>query len=135
MDEKTTKRTMPLRPEERRLTPKQLRELGILIEANRLFFHPLGLQLSIWEAVERGDAWQIAVHEYEDCVDGLRLPPPTTEEDAGRLRARLGAFAARLERCTAARATAPDGAFDADGVQTLDSLFGDFALVPGGDAA
>jgi hypothetical protein len=50
---------------------KEFRELGFLQEANRLFFHPCGLALSITQNKITGEESLFGVWDYRDDPEGM----------------------------------------------------------------
>lgn len=69
---KATARGAALTTEIRRMDVREFRELGLLQEVNRLFFHPLGLALEVIiqpDGAERiGGIW-----DYRDDPEGIRF--------------------------------------------------------------
>lgn len=55
----------------KRMDIKEFRALGFLQEANRLFFHPLGLALEVIINDETGDETLGGVWDYRDDPEGM----------------------------------------------------------------
>ena len=60
----------------KRIDIKEFRELGYLQEANRLFFHPLGLALEIVQE-EDGSERLGGVWDYREDPEGMAFAPET----------------------------------------------------------
>lgn len=61
------------------MDPKEFQDLGFLQEANRKFFHPLGLALSVYTdetGTHLGDIW-----DYRDDPEGLVFSEETLSVD------------------------------------------------------
>lgn len=54
----------------KKLDIKEFREMGLLQEVNRLFFHPLGLALSVLED-DDGEFKLDAIWDYRDDPEGI----------------------------------------------------------------
>lgn len=54
----------------KKLDIKEFREMGLLQEVNRLFFHPLGLALSVLED-DDGEFKLDAIWDYRDDLEGM----------------------------------------------------------------
>lgn len=63
----------------KRIDVKEFREIGLLVEANRTFFHPLGLALEVIideDGMEKlGGIW-----DYRDDPEGILYGPPFPAE-------------------------------------------------------
>ncbi len=54
----------------KKLNIKEFRDMGLLQEANRLFFHPLGLALSV--TADENDEFQLeTIWDYRDDPEGI----------------------------------------------------------------
>jgi len=64
----------PVRGDIKRIDPREFQNLGFLQEANRLFFHPLGLALEVVvyddDSVRFGGVW-----DYRDDPEGMAYKP------------------------------------------------------------
>ncbi len=67
--------------EVRRIDIKEFRESGYLQEANRLFFHPLGLALEV-SVAEDGTETLGGVWDYRDDPEGIYFAERVDEEKA-----------------------------------------------------
>lgn len=63
----------------KRIDIAEFRRLGILQEANRLFFHPLGLALEVLKE-EDGSECLGGVWDYREDPEGMTYAFPDTEE-------------------------------------------------------
>ncbi len=54
----------------KRMSVKEFRNLGLLMEVNRLFLHPLGLALE-FSAEENGDMRISGIQDYRDDPEGM----------------------------------------------------------------
>jgi len=55
----------------KRMNIKEFRELGFLQEANRLFFHPLGLALEVIIEDDSGETRLGGIWDYRDDPEGI----------------------------------------------------------------
>lgn len=62
----------------KQLTAQQLSELGILQEANRFFFHPIGLCMSA--LVDDDGFLKIEVQDYRDDPEGMTFLPASMSD-------------------------------------------------------
>lgn len=53
------------------MDPKEFQELGFLQEANRLFFHPLGLALDVSINTETGEVSIGGIWDYREEPEGI----------------------------------------------------------------
>jgi hypothetical protein len=74
------------------ISAKEFRKLGYLQEVNRLFFHPLGLALSV-VVEENGEESLVGIWDYRDDPEGLRydyanskFSPPERVQEAREKR-------------------------------------------------
>ncbi len=69
----------PKEPESRRMDLKEFQDSGFLLEANRQFFHPLGLALSVrWI----GDIpIELILYDYRDDPEGVVFASLDGDED------------------------------------------------------
>jgi len=66
----------------KRMDIKELRELGLLAELNRIFFHPLGLALEIKMGKEEGDPERLGgIWDYRDDPEGIVYEPEFFEAE------------------------------------------------------
>lgn len=83
----------------RELTPEEAREQGILQEANRLFFHPLGLTLAVAAPLTSPDDWEharFAILDARDAPESVVFGPGDTPQRLAKVaRVREQALAAR----------------------------------------
>lgn len=54
---------------------KEFREMGLLAEVNRTFFHPLGLALEVIIDEETGEEKLGGIWDYRDDPEGIRYHP------------------------------------------------------------
>ena len=52
---------------------KKFRDIGLLQEVNRKFFHPLGLALEIKIERDKGEYWISGVRDYRQDPEGVRF--------------------------------------------------------------
>lgn len=63
---------------------KEFRDVGFLQEANRLFFHPLGLALDV--NVDADGTWRLhGVQDYRDDPEGFLFANGVDQEKANRV--------------------------------------------------
>jgi len=60
---------------------KEFREFGFLQEANRLFFHPLGLALEIMIDDETGEECLGGIWDYRDDPEGMAFGDGTIQQN------------------------------------------------------
>jgi len=66
------------------LTIKQFQELGFLQEANRQFFHPLGLAIALYTDDPGETVMQMNVWDYRDDPEGMFFAPTDEETTSWR---------------------------------------------------
>lgn len=67
------------------LTAQQVRELGILQEVNRQFFHPLGLALDVLVDPSTGETTGLGgVQDHRDSNGGVIFPPELLNTDKAK---------------------------------------------------
>ncbi|HLD89569.1 MAG TPA: hypothetical protein VI911_00875 [Patescibacteria group bacterium] len=64
-----------------RMDIKEFREFGFLQEANRLFFHPLGLALEIMIDDETGEECLGGIWDYRDDPEGMAFGDGTIQQN------------------------------------------------------
>jgi hypothetical protein len=64
----------------KRMDIKEFRELGFLQEANRQFFHPLGLALEVIVDEETGETSLGGIWDYRDDPEGMFFMDETIDE-------------------------------------------------------
>lgn len=76
-----------------KLDPVELRSEGYLSEANRVFFHPLGLALAIISTED--DSWEVAVLDGRDDPEGWNFSDellPLIAENNAKIQAKQAAL-------------------------------------------
>jgi len=63
-----------------RMDIKEFREFGFLQEANRLFFHPLGLALEVMIDDETGEECLGGIWDYRDDPEGMAFGDGTIQQ-------------------------------------------------------
>jgi hypothetical protein len=71
--------------EVKRIDIKEFRELGYLFEANRQFFHPLGLALEI-NIDDKGNETLSGVWDYRDDPEGMLYDDKLMSSDAAKTK-------------------------------------------------
>jgi len=77
------------------LTIKEFQELGFLQEANRQFFHPLGLALALYTDDPGVTAMQINVWDYRNDPEGMFFAP--TDEETTNWRRERAKYVSELK--------------------------------------
>ncbi len=78
---------------------KEFRQLGFLQEANRQFFHPLGLALQVVIDTETGEEKLCGIWDYRDDPEGIRYGDTIDEQKAAYVaKLQAGKAAARQKR-------------------------------------
>jgi hypothetical protein len=65
----------------KRISIKEFRELGFLQEANRLFFHPLGLALEVIINDKTGEVTLGGIWDYRDDPEGMAFGDGTIDQN------------------------------------------------------
>jgi hypothetical protein len=71
----------------KRIDIKEFRRLGFLQEANRLFFHPLGLALEVDIDEDTGNESLVGVWDYRDDPEGILFGDAVMDTDDARKKA------------------------------------------------
>ena len=115
-------------PEIKRITPREFQERGYLQEANRLFFHPLGLALEVTicrhdgrDGSEPHDAADCPIPDglFSGCWDNRDDPEGILFGEPFTAGERKRAVAVEREREAKVNARRKLGCWPSDGVQPL----------------
>jgi len=82
----------------KRMNIKEFRELGFLQEANRQFFHPLGLALEVIVDIENGSEELGGVWDYREDPEGIIFDKSLVLEKAEEMSAKARNVAAERDR-------------------------------------
>jgi hypothetical protein len=100
-----------------KLSLKELREGGYLQEANRIFWHTVGLAMAVVYDDDSGEPTGVEFYDYRDDPEGVFFGPAASTEEAEERLAKARKIAAEINAKREAR-NAKCGSY----TQDLDSL-------------